>query len=199
MTDEDDKGTEKAISAEKDFGEDKPDSENVAPEHGKDDSPAQEGMADLWGRFYKIANQKRVWVSLLVLALVLTGILAFKGSLWNRTNDTKAFSLLKDKLIQDDLRQEALSRFYIPLPQESDDRVIVIDLSVIWNSISAVRFRKMEVQMRERLYEFMVKLAEREHDLESRVSFIETEIGGILRESLHTEDLAVKIKEIKSF
>ena len=176
--------------------------EEAAPadnEQGEDNSPIQQGKTGLGRRFFALLNQRWVWVSALVLGLVLTGSLVFKGTQWTKRNDTKASSLSKQKLIQDDLRQEALSRFYIPLPQDAPDRVLVIDLSVVWDSLSAVRFRKMEIQVRDRLYAFMVNLVEKGNDLQDKVFFLETEMGRILRESLRTEDLAVKVKEIKAF
>lgn len=199
MANKEDRGTEEDAPAENGQGEEKGDSGNVGREQGKDNGPIQQGKTDLGRQFYAILTRRWVWVSALVLALVLTGTLFLKGAQRTRRNEPKAPYLSMQKLIQDDLRQEALSRFYIPLPHDAPDRVLVIDLSVVWDSLSAVRFRKMEIQVRDRLYAFMVNLVEKGGDLQDKVSFLETEMGRILRESLRTEDLAIKIKAIKAF
>jgi hypothetical protein len=199
MAKEEDTKIEEAAPADNESSADKGDSGNAGEAQGGGNSPTQKNKTGLGHQLYAILNRRWVWGSALALALALTGIFVFGGTQWTKRNDTKASTLSKQKLIQDDLRQEPLSRFYVPLPQDSSDRVLVIDFSVVWDSLSAVRFRKMELQVRDRLYAFMMEQVARGNDLQEKVSFLESEVGRILRESLRTEDLAIKIKEIRAF
>lgn len=99
--------------------------------------------------------------------------------------------------VRDDLKEEMLSPFLIPLPPESSKEAVVIDLSVIWDGVASLRFRKMEMQIRNRLYEYLLELAEKGKDFQEKTSFLEVEMSRMFRESLGREELAVRIRNIK--
>jgi len=100
---------------------------------------------------------------------------------------------------EDRLRQEELPRFYIPVPGGGGAQLLVVDFSVVWDPISAVRFRKAEVSLRDRLYDCLTALAAKEEELGEKPRLIEDEMARVFREMLRTDALSVKVREVKSF
>ncbi len=100
---------------------------------------------------------------------------------------------------EDGLRQEHLPRFYIPLPGGGPAQILVVDSSVVWDPISAVRFRKAEVALRDRLYDCLTGLAAKEEEVGENPRLIEDEMSRVFREALRTEALSVKVREVKAF
>jgi hypothetical protein len=91
-----------------------------------------------------------------------------------------------------------MPRFYIPLPSSFQSRVTVVDFSVVWDALSAVRFKNMESQVRDRLYALMLGMVGKGEDLQDRASTLEAEMGQVLREALRTDNLAVRVREVRS-
>lgn len=96
-----------------------------------------------------------------------------------------------------DLSEEALSPFFIPPGRGNPEGAIRIDLSVVWDGLASVRYRKRELQVRSVLYSQLAKIAEENDDLSSRVSFLENRISSVFRESLGAGTIVVKVKEIR--
>jgi hypothetical protein len=76
--------------------------------------------------------------------------------------------------------------------------VTVVDFSVVWDALSAMRFKRMESPVRDRLYALMLGMVGKGEDLQDRTSTLETEMGRILREALRTDNLAVRVREVRS-
>ncbi len=99
----------------------------------------------------------------------------------------------------DGLRQEDLARFYIPLPKEVPFRVMVIEWSVVWDGLSAVRYRRTEVATRARVYDALTALAAKEARLNENLPVLEKAMGGTLRDSLRSESVSVRVKRVKTY
>lgn len=133
----------------------------------------------------------------LLLMLAGWGYLAGRGA--KEGNDARMRPTSKTAVADDGLRREDLSRFYIPVPQNGPNLVLVIDFSVVWDAVAAVRYRKMEVPLRNRLYESLSRLAAREEGLQDNIPMLEEEMERVFRESLRADALSVKISEVKAF
>jgi hypothetical protein len=132
------------------------------------------------------------------LILVVVGVAFYGASEGTRGPESRQASLSGDQALQDGLRQEEMPRFYIPLPSTSQSRVTVVDFSVVWDALSAMRFKRMESPVRDRLYALMLGMVGKGEDLQDRTSTLETEMGRILREALRTDNLAVRVREVRS-
>ncbi|MBN1104822.1 MAG: hypothetical protein JXL84_15495 [Deltaproteobacteria bacterium] len=144
---------------------------------------------------------RRKWflVSALTLVLALAGFGVFRNMEGETGSGKVAGVGSTGSGPRDSLRQEDLTRFYIPLPQGAENQVMALDLSVAWDALSAVRFKKMEVQGRDRLYSYLRGLAGKGETFQERVSLLEEEMSRILRELLRTDSLVIKIREVKAF
>lgn len=96
------------------------------------------------------------------------------------------------------LREESLSPFFIPLPASSSQQVVMITLSAAWPARTSVHYRSKELQIREHLYEYLLKLAEKENNLENKTSLLEKEMTNMLRELLGREEVAVRIEKVRT-
>lgn len=101
------------------------------------------------------------------------------------------------KIDEDNLSEEILSPFFIP-PGLADD-AIRIDLSVIWDGLASIRFKKKELVLRNMMYEKFYTIAEQNPDLNKKLSYMEDEVSSMLRSALGVQNLVIKIKEIRYF
>ena len=153
-----------------------------------------------WGGMLKpLLERKWMLVAASAVVLVIAGMALYRGSESAKGQHPRQAPGPRDQALQDGLRQEELPRFFIPLPQTSQNRVAVVDFAVVWDALSAVRFKKMECQVRDRLYAFMLGLAGKGEDLQNNASTLEAEMDRIFREALRTENIAVKVREIRSY
>lgn len=140
---------------------------------------------------------------LLAAAALLIGAAAAWGFLespsWKRGNDPRSRPLAGPLSPEDSLRQEDLTRFYIPLPKDSENLVMVVDFSVVWDALAAVRYKKAEVSIRDRVYDSLSILASKDEEVKENTPDIEEAISNVLRETLRAEALSVKVKEVKVF
>ena len=145
--------------------------------------------------------QKRKWVLFPLSGLILLslGLVIVNGYGRPGGKEKTSSSHPLDSVNPDNLYEEALSPFFIPLPSEAPNRLVVFNLSVIWDGVASVRFKKRELQIREYLYEHLVKLARKKEDLQEKRQYLESEIGRIFQEALGRTGLEVKIKGIKVF
>ncbi len=109
----------------------------------------------------------------------------------------KKFEAMEVSIDEDNLSEEILSPFFIP-PGPADD-TIRIDLSVIWDGLASIRFKKKELNLRNMMYEKFYNIAEQNQDLNEKIPYLENEVSSMLRSSLGVQNLAVKIKEIRYF
>jgi hypothetical protein len=147
-----------------------------------------------------VGRRRWIWISSLGLIMVCWGLVVgvHQGRQWMNRRGEGVFKTLIAAQVQKGLNEERLPPFFVPLPPEASSRAVRIDFTVIWDGVTSFRFKKMELQVRDRLYGFMVDLAQNRKDLKEKGPLLETEMGRILRESLGTEELAIRIKEIKA-
>lgn len=140
-------------------------------------------------------------VLLVIAALLLGGAGAWGflgGPAWKGREPVRP-SQTRETVPEDGLRQEELTRFYIPLPKDAPYRVMVIDWSVVWDGLSAVRFRKTEVVIRDRVYDSLTSLAAKEEGLNEELPIIEETISRALKDFLRNESVSVRVKEVKTY
>lgn len=171
------------------------------PDNDQEDARGEEAPVrpgSLRGGAYVLGGRKWALICFLGCMIAVSGVWGFgHGREWMEWSKKEVPEIgLKGKA-GDNLWEEKLSPFFIPLPPNGSCRALVIDLSVIWDGVASFRFRKMELRIRNRLYDFTVNLAKRK-DLKENAPLLETEMGRILKESLSTEELAIKIREIKA-
>ena len=158
--------------------------------------PAQKKKLSFDRTVQFLSNHK--WSFLFALGsffiLIVLGITI--GPKWLNNQGEKHPGIKPDGFFQDNLQEEGLSPFFIPLPPGSPKRLVMIDFSVIWDGLASVRFNKVELRIRDYLYRYIVELAERSEDLQEKTALLETEMSRIFRERLGMENLEIKIKEI---
>ena len=109
----------------------------------------------------------------------------------------KNFKTQEVRIDEDNLREEILSPFFIP-PGPAND-TIRIDLSIIWDGLASIRFKKKELNLRNMMYQKFYDIAEQNQDLNKKIPYLENEVSSMLRNSLGVQNLVVKIKEIRYF
>lgn len=153
------------------------------------------------GRFRRLGDKLKgkKWVTGAVLVMVFTvlGWGITQGYKWLPSTSIKRTVQLKKEDTSPDYFEEKLASLYIPLPEDEEREFAVIRFSVIWDGLASFRYKSMELQIRDRLYRYVVGFSQEKTDLEEKSSFLEAEMSKIFRESLGMENLAVKIKEIK--
>ena len=153
-------------------------------------------------RIPKLKLSKR-WVrigSLSVMILLLLGGVWFTKDHWIRWGEKIDFSgQIKRKLNQDRSIEEKLNPFFIPVSVGGQQCVAVIDFSVIWDGLDSVRYKKLELEIRDALFEHVKSLAEKDENFKDQILFLEEDMGRILRRALGVEDLKVRIKNIKLY
>jgi hypothetical protein len=149
-------------------------------------------------RLKPLLGRKGLLAAAAALILAVGGVTFYGASEGKRSPESRQPSLSRDQALRDGLRQEDMPRFYIPLPSTAQSRVTVVDFSVVWDALSAVRFKKMESQVRDRLYALLLGMVGKGEDLQERASTLEAEMGRILQEALRTDNLAVRVREVRS-
>jgi hypothetical protein len=174
-----------------------PGAEQKTPEEAED--PSSKPPRKAWGVAGWL-RRKPVLFAFAAMLLAGVGLLAFRtGSMWTEKTEKETSSASLSRSPEDGLRQEDLPRFYIPLPGGGPVQLLVVDFSVVWDPLSAVRFRKAEVSLRDRLYDSLTGLAANVEDLGDKPRVIEDEMGRVFREALRTEALSVKVRGVKAF
>ncbi|MBN2418812.1 MAG: hypothetical protein JXL81_05460 [Deltaproteobacteria bacterium] len=142
---------------------------------------------------------KKKWV-FLILPLIILGIsvigLKYAPDQFSFFMK-KRFNTQEVNVDEDNLSEEIISPFFIP-PGPADT-TIRIDLSVIWDGLASVRFKKKELILRDMMYNKLYTIAEQNPDLNEKISYIENEVSSMLRSALGVQSLVVKIKEIRYF
>ena len=149
-----------------------------------------------------IVSRKWILLSLLGLILVMAGIgvTFFAPDLRSHKKDVKQETKINLPFMgikEDNLSEEVLPPFFIPPSTMPKRGAIRIDLSVIWDGLSSIRYRKKELEIRNDIFKYIIKVAGETDELNSRIPSMEEEIARLLQESLDTGDLAIKIREIK--
>ncbi len=139
----------------------------------------------------------RKWTLLIIAGAILavSGLGIKFGPGFLKMGDSEIF--VNADIHDANLSEEALSPFFIPPGRGNPEGAIRIDLSVVWDGLASVRYRKRELQVRSVLYSQLAKIAEENDDLSSRVSFLENRISAVFRESLGAGTLVVRVKEIR--
>ena len=142
---------------------------------------------------------KKKWI-FLILIVVLIGVsgsglvlMPEKFSFLNK-ND---FQYSEVSINEDNLSEESLSPFFIPPGPET--KTIRIDLSIVWDGLASIRFKKKELGNRKMMYEIFYEKALQHEDLNEQKSYLENEVSSMLRKSLDAPNLVIRIKEIRYF
>lgn len=201
MAEEENRENKEASAAENDEPQDV--GEKIAADEDKkeEEEKGQERAKRFGFGQLALAALSHKWILLSAVGLVLlfVGLAITTRQKWMNVKAKGVPVISNEKIKQDNLYEEVLAPFFIPLPPDSSKQVAAIDCSVIWDGVASVRFRGMELQIRNHLYQYIVNLAETDTDFQEKAPFLEIEMGRILREWLGTQDLVVKIKEIKTF
>ncbi|MDM7918843.1 MAG: hypothetical protein QUS12_06710, partial [Methanosarcina sp.] len=142
---------------------------------------------------------KKKWVFIILIGVILGG-----SAIGYRFRPERFQNLFKKEfkgpeiINEDDLSEENISPFFVP-PGEADQKTIRIDLTIVWDGIASIKYKKNELSARQMMSERFYKLAKQHPDLNTVKSDLENEIGSILRSSLGVQSLNIRIKEIRYF
>lgn len=147
----------------------------------------------------KKKSGKKKWIFIIILGMLL-GVsgLGIKYA-------PEQFSFLLKKYYkapevsvdEDNLTEEMLSPFFIP--PGAEENTIRIDLSIVWDGLASIRFKKKELNLRNMMYEKFYDIAKQNQDLNENIPYMENEVSSMLRQSLGVQNLVVRIKEIRYF
>jgi hypothetical protein len=173
--------------------------ENNAPaKEPAEDTGKQTSSAEQIKKPKKKKTGKIKWILLIIAVLPGISGLGIKYApdrfsyLMKKKFDTPDVSIDEDHL-----REEILSPFFLPPGPTSD--TIRIDLSIIWDGLASIRFKKKELSVRNMMYEKFHNIAEQNRNLNEKIPYLENEVSSMLRSSLGVQNLTVKIKEIRYF
>jgi len=172
--------------------------------HGEDEvSEGKEGSAESeedqlpsHGRLSTILGHKWILISCLAVLLIAPGVLLISPK-WPSRDKKEQTVKFSEKVKKDNLSEETISPFFIPLPAGSPNVIIRIDCSLIWDGLAAVRFKNNKLRVRDRLYRYLVGLAGQGGNLQKKINPLENEMSRIIGESLGMQGLIVKIKKLK--
>ncbi len=171
--------------------------EDEAPEEELNEDDTSASKEKKPAKVKKSGNKK--WIFLIILGILLAisglGIKYAPNRLPFLTN--KKFNNTEINIDEDNLSEEILSPFFIP-PGPSDN-TIRIDLSIVWDGLASVRFKKKELGIRKMMYDKFYNMAEQNQDLNEKIPYLENEVSSMLRSTLGVQNLVVKIKEIRYF
>lgn len=180
--------------------EDLQDEEGLEEEASGDEADEPVKGKGFFGRILQgIWERKWISFSAVSLASMFIGLGMHGGLQFIAKEKEKIPKISEEKILRDNLQEEELPPFYIPMPSDASEQVVMIDFSVIWDGLASVRFKKMELQIRNHLYGYLQKLAERRKDIKEKAPFLEAEMSRIFRETLGIPDVVVKIKAIKTY
>lgn len=154
-------------------------------------------LRKLSGLFARVPVRKPVPLSVAALLLVGAGAWGFYHSpVLKGGESTRPHG---EPVAEDGLRQEEVARFYVPLPKDGPRQVMVIDWSVVWDGLTAVRFKKAEVMTRDRVYDGLLAVAAKEEGLNENIPMIEETMSRELKDSLRSAAISVRVKEVKTY
>ncbi len=143
---------------------------------------------------------KKKWIFIFLIFVVLLGISGL-GLVYMPERFSflfkKNFDYTETSIDDDNLSEEALSPFFIP--PEPESKTIRIDLSIVWDALASVRFRKNEQVIRNMMYEKFYEMSKQHSDLNEQKTELENEIDSMLRKTLGVQNLKIRIKEIRYF
>lgn len=187
---EDDEGPDRFSGTELD--------EEEEEEQIREEEPNPEEKKGLFRRLGgSLMGRKWITCSLLALLFAGLGLGITQGYKWVPTTVRNLRPGPSAENSKHDFYEEKLPPLFIPLQPDAGNQAVMIDFSVIWDGLASFRYKSMELQIRNRLYRYMVGLSEKKQNFGEKASFIEAQLSEIFRESLGMEDLAVKVKEIR--
>jgi hypothetical protein len=172
-------------------------------EETRDDEPEKdEGKASDEERPQEVLKKpgKKKWLFIIIVIGVILGASAIgymiRPEMFNNLfkKEFKGPGIINE----DNLSEENISPFFVP-PGEADQKTIRIDLTIVWDGIASIKYKKNELRARQMMSERFYKLARQHPDLNVVKSDLENEIGSMLRSSLGVQSLNIRIKEIRYF
>lgn len=182
---------EKIDSAESDEKETEPDAEDDGQ---TDDSVAEKKGEKPWGAWIR-----RWWIpGLIIFIFIAAGTAALlKPDLLDIVKGKNKPASSIDPA-NDNLQEVGLLPFFIPPSSDLSRSAVRVDLTVIWDGVASVRFKTNEPRIRAEVYDYLMKAAESSEDLNSQKAIMEEGMSVIFRKSLGVQELAIRIKELKS-
>jgi hypothetical protein len=188
------------ITSESD-GEDVAGLSELPEEEGHPEEPDKEGTSIrrmIPSSLAEIFRKRRLILPLIVLAMAVGFVSAFllpRISFFGKGPPIVAENLV----VPDDFREEKLAPFFIPLSAGVSGKVAVVDTVALWDELTSLRFQKNKHQIRNRLYQFLLRFEEGGADLQEKVSSLQVQMSGLVREFLGIEDLTIRVREIKIY
>lgn len=145
-----------------------------------------------------ILRKKRLILSLIVLVTAVgfvSALLLPRISFFGKGSP----GATEEVVVSDDFREEKLAPFYIPLSAGVSGTMAAVDAVGLWDDLTSLRFQKKEHWIRNRLYHFLLQFEEGGVNLQEKVSSLQLQMSGIVRESLGIEDLTIRVREIKIY
>lgn len=167
------------------------DSEESDKKEGSNQSLIPSALAGIFRR-------KRLILSLVVLVMAVgfvSALLLPRISFFGKGSPAAT----EDLVVSDDFREEKLAPFFIPLSAGVSGRMAVVDAVALWDDLTSLRFQQKEHRIRNRLYQFLLRFEEGGVNLQEKVSSLQLQMSGIVRESLGIEDLTIRVREIKIY
>ena len=175
------------------------DDEIDEPDAGKEEkeSSAKKKIPGNWAGIFS----RHKWILLTILGpILIISALGLKYSpKWLGNSEDEPQVILANHIDEDNLMEEVLSPFFIPIPHSSSKEVVRIDLTIVWDNLASLRYKKKELRIRDHLYQYITNRSKENEDLNTMVSFMEAEMSRTFRESLRVKNLMIKVKEIKYF
>jgi hypothetical protein len=179
--------------------EDEDDSEKKTEEE-KPVAPKRKWLPSIPIRIPKL-SRRLLWISgLCAVVLIVLGGVWFTKDHWIRWGESIDLAgAPQRKLNQDRSIEEKLEPLFIPITSQEQQGITMIDFSVVWDGLASVRYKKMELEIRDAIFEHVKSLAQKDENLKDQAPFLEEDLGRIFRRALGVEDLKVKIKIIKQY
>lgn len=150
-------------------------------------------------------NKKGVWGYKYILGGLIVVIFAATWASSRFGSELLKMVYKKEQLIHlsdiemENLTEEILQPIFIPLGKHAAEGVMRIDFSVIWDGLASVRYNKMRLLIRDRLFRDISTVAIKIEEPEKEGEILENQMGSILREMLGINNLFIKVKEINYF
>lgn len=188
--DKEDLAEETAEAAET---EEKETVEEDEDEERKEGSGAKDATGTSW-----VSLLRRWWIPGLIIIVFIAAGATFlvKPGLFG-VSGKKDKKLPSIDITDDNLQEEVLSPFFIPPSPDLSKGAVRIDLTAIWDGVTSVRYKNNEVKIRAEVYNYLIDFDRGVEDPGALKTVIEEGIGEIFRRSLGTNEMAIRIKELK--
>jgi hypothetical protein len=167
-----------------------------------DDAPEGTQTGKKSRTFPRILHLNRGKTKVLTILFTMVALAAMgvtMGPEWLKKEKRDISGPIRSTSTSDNLMEESLSPFFIPLSEYENRIMVRIDLTAVWPALASVKYRKQELRIRDQIFKHIVSLARQKKDLTDGSELIEDNLGRILQKSLGIYNLKVRVKEINYF